>query len=155
PDYAEAYNNRGNALSFLHRCEPALASYDQAIMLKPDYAEAYFNRSVLLLLMGRLAEGWQDYEYRKKKASPVAAREYPQPLWRGDTDIAGKTILLYEEQGLGDTIQFCRYAPLVAQRGARVILQVPPQIAPLAATLAGIEQVVETGHPLPAFDLRC
>ena len=155
PDYAEAYNNRGNALSFLHRCEPALASYDQAIALKPDYAEACFNKSVLLLLMGRMAEGWQDYEYRKKKANPTTARDDPQRLWLGDTDIAGKTILLTEEQGLGDTIQFCRYAPLVAQRGAHVILQVPPQIASLAASLAGIAEIVETGQPLPAFDLHC
>ncbi len=71
------------------------------------------------------------------------------------SDIAGKTILLSEEQGLGDTIQFCRYAPLVAQRGARVILEVPPQLTRLAAGLAGVSQIVETGRPLPAFDLHC
>jgi tetratricopeptide (TPR) repeat protein len=153
PDYAEAYNNRGNALTSLHRCEPALASYDQAIALKSDYADAFFNKSVLLLLMGRMAEGWSLYEWRKKKTNPIAARD--TPLWLGDADIAGKTILLAEEQGLGDTIQFCRYAPLVAQRGARVILKVPPQLARLAAGLAGVAQVVETGHPLPAFDFHC
>ena len=153
PDYAEAYNNRGNALTSLHRCEPAMASYDQAIALKPDYADAFFNKSVLLLLMGRMAEGWRLYEWRKKKTNPGAARA--TPLWLGDADIAGKTILLAEEQGLGDTIQFCRYAPLVAQRGARVILEVPPQLARLAAGLAGVAQVVETGHPLPAFDFHC
>jgi tetratricopeptide (TPR) repeat protein len=153
PEYAEAYNNRGNALGFLQRCEPALASYDRAIALKPDYAEALFNKSVLLLLMGRLAEGWRLYEWRKKKA--IAARDYPQPIWLGETDIAGKTILLTEEQGLGDTIQFCRYAPLVAQRGARVILEIPPQLTRLAASLAGVAQIVEAGRPLPAFDCHC
>ena len=155
PDYAEAYNNRGNALGSLQRCEPALASYDRAIALRPDYAEALFNKSVLLLLMGRLADGWRLYEWRKKKANPIAARTYPQPLWLGDADIAGKTILLYEEQGLGDTIQFCRYAPLVAQRGARVILEVPPQLTRLAASLTGVAQVIETARPLPAFDFHC
>ena len=155
PDYAEAYNNRGNALSSLQRCEPALASYDRAIALKPDYTEALFNKSMLLLLMGRFTEGWRLYEWRKKKAIPIAARDYPQPLWLGEFDLTGKTILLYEEQGLGDTIQFCRYAPLVAQRGARVILEVPPQLTRLAAGLAGVAQVIETGHPLPAFDFHC
>jgi tetratricopeptide (TPR) repeat protein len=155
PDYAEAYNNRANALTSLHRCGPALASYDQAIALKPDYAEASFNKSVLLLLMGRLAEGWRLYEWRKKKANPIAARDYPQPLWLGEADLTGKTILLTEEQGLGDTIQFCRYATLVARRGARVILEVPPQLARLAASLPGVAQIVETGRPLPAFDLHC
>jgi tetratricopeptide (TPR) repeat protein len=155
PDYAEAYNNRGNALSSLQRCEPALASYDRAIALNPDYAEALFNKSVLLLLTGRFAEGWRLYEWRKKKANPIAVRDTPQPLWLGDADIAGKTILLTEEQGLGDTIQFCRYAPLVAQRGARVILEVPPQLTRLAASLSGVKQIVETGGPLPAFDLHC
>jgi tetratricopeptide (TPR) repeat protein len=155
PDYAEAYNNRGNALTSLQRCEPALASYDRAIALKPDYADALFNKSVLLLLMGRLAEGWRLYEWRKKKASPIAARDYTQPLRLGDADLTGKTILLTEEQGLGDTIQFCRYAPLVAQCGARVILEVPPQLTRLAAGLSGVAQIVETGRPLPAFDLHC
>ena len=155
PDYAEAYNNRGNALGSLQRCDPALASYDRAIALKPDYAEALFNKSVLLLLMGRFAEGWRLYEWRKKKANPIVAREYPQPLWLGKADLTGKTILLTEEQGLGDTIQFCRYVPLVAQRGARVILEVPPQLTRLATSLPGVAQVVATGAPLPAFDLHC
>jgi tetratricopeptide (TPR) repeat protein len=155
PDYAEAYSNRGNALSSLQRCEPALASYDRAIMLKPDYAEAIFNKSVLLLLMGRFADGWHLYEWRKKKANPIAARDYPQPLWLGEANITGKTILLTEEQGLGDTIQFCRYAPLVAQTGARIILEVPPQLTRLTAGLTGVAQTVETGRPLPAFDFHC
>jgi tetratricopeptide (TPR) repeat protein len=155
PDYAEAYNNRGNALSLLKRCEPALASFDRAIALKPDYAEAFFNKGVLLLMMGRFADGWPLYEWRTNKANPIAARDYTQPQWLGEADLAGKTILLTEEQGLGDTIQFCRYAPLVAQRGARVILEVPPQLTRLAAGLTGIAQAVETGRPLPAFDLHC
>ena len=155
PDYAEAYSNRGNALGNLKRCEPALASYDRAMALNPHYAEAAFNKSVLMLLMGRFAEGWRLYEWRKKRAIPIAARDYPQPLWLGDTGIAGKTILLYEEQGLGDTIQFCRYATLVAERGARVILEVPAQLTRLVAGLSGVAQIVETGRPLPAFDFQC
>jgi hypothetical protein len=84
-----------------------------------------------------------------------AKREFPQPLWLGVEDIAGKTILLHSEQGFGDAIQFCRYVPLVAARGARVILEVRPPLAALMATLAGPSAVIAKGDPLPDFDLHC
>jgi hypothetical protein len=155
PAYAEAHSNRGNALSRLKLCDAAIASYDRAIALNPDYVEAQFNKSLLLLLIGRFEQGWPLYEWRKKKAIPVAARVYPQPLWLGGETLAGKTILLYEEQGLGDTIQFCRYAKLVAGFGAKVVLEVPPQLTALLAGIGDGVQVVESGAPLPAFDFQC
>ncbi|MGB7579494.1 MAG: tetratricopeptide repeat protein [Pseudolabrys sp.] len=154
PDYAEAHNNYGNASSYLKQCETALVSYDKAIALKPDYAEAHFNKSLLLLLMGRFEQGWPLYEWRKRKANPIAARQYRQPLWKGERNIAGKTVLLYEEQGLGDTIQFCRYAKLVADLGAKVILEAPPQLARLLGTLSQAVQIVDAAAPLPDFDYQ-
>jgi len=155
PNYAEAHNNCGNASSYLKQCDGAIASYDKAIALNPDYAEAHFNKSLLLLLMGRFEQGWQLYEWRKKKANPIAPRQYRQPLWLGEKNIAGKTILLYEEQGLGDTIQFCRYANLVADLGAKVILEAPPQLTRLLGSLSQAVEIVETGASLPDFDYRC
>ncbi len=155
PDYAEAHNNRGNALSYLKHCEAAIASYDKAASLTPDYVEAHFNKSLLLLLMGRFEQGWRLYEWRKKKANPVATRHYPQPLWLGEESIAGKTILLYEEQGLGDTLQFCRYARLVADLGAQIILEVPPQLTRLLGSLSETMQIIKTGTQPPDFDYQC
>lgn len=155
PNYAEAHNNCGNASSYLKDCETALVRYDRAIALKPDYADSHFNKSLLLLLMGHFEQGWQLYEWRKKKANPIAARPYRQPLWLGERNIAGKTILLYEEQGLGDTIQFCRYAKLVAELGAKVILEAPPQLTRLLGSLSQGVEIVETGAPLSDFDYQC
>ena len=155
PEYAEAHSNRGTALGLLNRHEEALASYNKAIAIGPNYVNAHFNKSLCLLAMGRFDEGWALYEWRKRKASAIAARAFSQPLWLGAEDIAGKTILLYEEQGLGDTIQFCRYAPLAAELGARVILEVPPALTNLLATLEGVAQIVPSGTTPPDFDFRC
>ncbi len=124
PDFAMAHNNRGNALGDLKRPEEALASYRKAIALKPDYAEAYLNQAFCLLLLERFEQGWRQYEWRKKGDKPIAARTFPQPLWLGEEDIAGKTLFLWYEQGFGDTIQFYRYAKLAEARGAKVVMSV-------------------------------
>jgi tetratricopeptide (TPR) repeat protein len=144
PDYAKAHSNRGNALLDLKRLAEALASYDRAIQLKPDYAEPHWNQSQANLLMGAFEKGFRQYEWRKKRDKPIALRSYPQPVWLGEEDITGKTLFLYWEQGLGDTIQFCRYAKLARARGIKVILSVQE---PLAGLLKQLDEAIEIIGP--------
>ncbi len=157
PDHAEAFCNRGVMLHELMRLDEALASYDHALAVRPDYVDAHFNKSVLQLLKGDFAAGWREYEWRRRKEEnlTILRRDFAQPLWLGETAIADKTILLHSEQGFGDTIQFCRYVPLVAARGARVLLEVPPPLKDLMASLAGVSQVISAADELPYFELQC
>jgi tetratricopeptide (TPR) repeat protein len=155
-DYAEAYSNRGNVLKELNRLDEALANYDKAIEFKSDYAEAYLNKSLALLLTGEYGKGWDLYEWRWMwEAFTSPKRNFSQSLWMGNEDIAGKTVLLHAEQGLGDTIQFCRYASFVKERGARVVLEVPQTLIRLLAGLDGVDELVENGKALPPFDYHC
>jgi Tfp pilus assembly protein PilF len=157
-DYEEAYVGRASLLQQLKEPEAARASYDRAIALKPDYATAYHGRAHSFLLLGDFENGWVDYEWRWKDINSSLVGEkrgFPQPLWLGEELIAGRTILLYSEQGLGDTLQFCRYAALVADLGARVILEVQKPLSNLLGALQGVSQLVTRGDPLPAFDYRC
>jgi tetratricopeptide (TPR) repeat protein len=154
-NYPEAWSNRGATLYELVRHDEALASYDRAIALQPDFPEAHWNAASLRLLTGDFKRGWSEYEWRwKYEAMAIASRNFPQPLWRGEP-IEGKTILLHSEQGLGDTIQFCRYATLVAARAARVIFEVDKPLHELMTGLAGVSQVVQRGAALPEFDVHC
>ena len=156
PDYAAAYYNRGIALKELKRYEEALVSNDKAIAVKPDYAEAFWNKSLTLLLTGQFSQGWELYEWRwKNEKTGLKQRNFPQPLWLGTEDIAGKTILLHAEQGLGDTIKFCRYAKLVKALGARVILEVPKALLGLLSGLDGVDELIVMGKALPPFDYHC
>jgi tetratricopeptide (TPR) repeat protein len=155
-DHAEALRNRGATLNKLKRFDEALTSYDRALAVEPDYADAHFNKSLLQLLKGDFAAGWREYEWRlKTKRRLSSKRDFTQPLWLGQTAIDGKTILLHAEQGLGDTIQFCRYVPLVAGRGARVLLEVPLPLQDLMAGLAGVAEVISPQEKAPDFDLHC
>jgi tetratricopeptide (TPR) repeat protein len=157
PDHAEALCNRSVVLHELNRLDEALASYDRALAVRPDHVDAHLNKSVLQLLKGDFAAGWREYEWRHRKQEFFTAlkRDFAQPLWLGETAIAGKTILLHAEQGFGDTIQFCRYAPLVAGRGARVLLEVQPPLRDLMAGLAGVADVISAPDKLPYFELHC
>jgi predicted O-linked N-acetylglucosamine transferase (SPINDLY family)/ADP-heptose:LPS heptosyltransferase len=156
PDNAEVYSNRGLALHDLNRLDEALASYNRAIALKPNFAEARWNESVCRLLMGDFESGWKKYEWRwQNEKLGLAKRNFPQPLWLGDEPLEGKTILLHAEQGLGDTIQFCRYAKRVAELGAKVVLEVQPALKSLLASLEGVSQVLGKGEALPPFDYHC
>jgi len=154
PDYAAAYSNRGASLYEMMRFDEALASYDRAVEADPAFPDAHWNEASLRLLLGDLKRGFAEYEWRwtYERLAP-AKRDYPQPLWRGE-DIAGRTLLLYSEQGFGDTLQFCRYAPLAAARGARVVLEVEPQVERLMRSLPGVEVVLKGSAP-PAFDFHC
>ena len=156
PDYADAHYNRGIVLQVMKHPEAAVLSFDRAIALRPDYAAAWWNKSLTLLQNGRFAAGLPLYEWRWKLDKLKAAqRVFPQPLWLGNTPIAGKTVLLHSEQGLGDTLQFCRFAPLVAARGARVLLQVQAALVPLLQGLEGVSEVIAEEAVLPAFDCHC
>jgi tetratricopeptide (TPR) repeat protein len=156
PDSAIFHSNRGLALYHLKRFEEAVASYDRALALQPDLPEAHYMEAHCRLLTGDLPLGWEKLEWRWK-VEPVKSnkRDFVQPHWSGSQKIAGKTVLLHTADGFGDTIQFCRYAPLVAARGARVIVEVLKPQQELMRTLAGVTRVVAWGEPLPDFDLHC
>ena len=155
-DFLEAVYNRGIALKKLRRLGEAVTSYDKAIVIRPDFAEAHWNKSVTLLLAGDFEQGLKLFEWRwEVEDSGSPKRNFPQPLWLGVEDIAGKTILLHAEQGLGDTIQFCRYAKMVKSLGARVVLEVPSSLSGLLNGLEGVDTLVQTGQALPEFDYHC
>jgi len=155
PDYVAAHNNRGAALAELNRVEEAIASYDRAIALQPYHAEAHLNRSYCLLQLGRFEQGWREHEWRIKLSEPVAVRSDPQPLWLGDEDIADKTLFIYWEQGLGDTIQFSRYVKLVQARGARVVMSVQRPLVGLLTQLGPAIGVVGPREVPAEYDYRC
>ncbi len=156
PDHRLAWNNRGRALEMLNRHDDAAASFGKAIALDKDYADAHFNLSLTLLALGKLEQGFAEYEWRWKRSGVTdRRRDYRRPLWLGDIPPARKTILLHAEQGLGDTIQFARYAPMLAKSGARVILEVQPELKALLGNLPGIASCHGRGQPLPAYDLQC
>ena len=158
PDFAEAYSNRGLVRQDRHQLEAALADFSRAIALKPDFAVAYFNRAMASLMVGDYQNGWQDYEWRwQGDNGPIIkdVRYLAQPCWLGRESIAGKAILLHSEQGMGDTIQFCRYAKWVADCGAKVILEVQAPLQGLLAGVEGVFQVVAQGDARPAFDYYC
>jgi tetratricopeptide (TPR) repeat protein len=155
-DFADAWSNLGLTLVDLGEHANALQCYERALAIKPDYIEGRWNRALCELEMGHFGPGWREYEWRWQRPSLRAGkRVFDPPLWLGDTPVAGKTILLHAEQGLGDTLQFCRYAALVAQRGATVLLEVPAPLLRLLTGLEGVSQLIEQGQALPRFDLHC
>lgn len=150
----ELHDNLGKAYRAAGNVPAAIAAHEKAASLKPDYADARWNLALMLLLSGQFERGWDEYEWRwavPQFRSP--RRQFRHPQWVGQP-LKGKRILLHAEQGLGDTIQFCRYASLVAQLGGRVILECPPELRRLLQTLPGVEQVVATGESLPEFDVH-
>ena len=148
-----AYNNLGIVLTNLGRLTEAEDSLGQALRLRPDDAEAHLNLAFNHLVAGRLAEGWEHYEWRWKTRGFERARA-SSTLWKGEP-LRGRTILLHAEQGLGDTLQVCRYAPLIAAADARVILEVQPSLVRLLSRLPGVTEVVAKGDSSPPVDLHC
>jgi tetratricopeptide (TPR) repeat protein len=154
PGLTEAAYNRARLLMASERFDEAIASYTHAIDRRPDYADARWNRSLALLLLGRLEEGWPEHEWRKRKTEPVAARSFRQPLWLGREPIAGKRLFLHAEQGLGDTIQFCRYALLAQERGAQLVMSVQDALVPLLGQLHPAIKVIGAEQKPDAFDFH-
>lgn len=155
---AAAHSNRGHALNDLRQHAAALTSYDRAIALRPDFAAAHWNQGLCYLQLGDFGKGWPKHEWRWQNEATSAFREkrnFSVPLWLGKESLQGKTILLHAEQGLGDTIQFCRYAPLVRDLGARVVLEVQPPLMGLLSTLDGVSQLMARGDSPPAVDFHC
>jgi len=158
PGHPQILTNRGHALRRLDRPVEALAGFEAAIAAKPDFAEAHFEAAMTRLSLGDFEAGWKAYEWRWRTGAFAAQRrQFQKPLWLGDAPVAGKTILLHAEQGFGDTIQFIRYAPLLAGRGARVVCEVQPELQSLLAQIEDAQDitVIAKGAPLPAFDLHC
>ena len=155
PGHPQILTNRGHALRRLDRPLEALPSFEAALAAAPEFPEAHFELAMTRLTMGDFTAGWKAYEWRwKTGAFARHRRQHQVPLWLGDEPVSGKTILLHAEQGFGDTIQFIRYAPLLAGRGAKVVCEVQPELQPLLSQLAGIT-VIAAGQLLPAIDLHC
>lgn len=156
PAYAEAMSNLGHALHALNRHREAIIHYRKARAVKPGHADAHWNEALAQLALGNYESGWPGYEWRwLNRSLGLAHRQFAAPLWLGKESLAGKTILLHAEQGLGDTLQFARYIPLVTGLGARVVLEVQPPLAPLFASYPGLAEVKARGEAPPAYDFHC
>ena len=153
PGSADAHGARGNALQALNRHEDALSSYTRALAIQPDNAESHWNEALARLTLGDYREGWKKYEWRWLNPSLKSPRRVSgKPLWLGDEDIAGRTVLLHAEQGYGDTIQAIRYAPHVAARGATVLVMCQTPLRSLFESVEGVGAVVTHGQPLPEYE---
>jgi tetratricopeptide (TPR) repeat protein len=155
PANAQVRVNLANHHLDFNEADAALQNYAEALSLDPGQALGHLGRAFALLVTGRYAEGWREYEWRwKVPDAPIQSdsRDFPQPRWLGAEAIAGKTVLLHREQGLGDVLQFCRFSSSLAKLGARVILEVHPPLRGLLAGLDGVAQVIERGDALPPFD---
>jgi tetratricopeptide (TPR) repeat protein len=156
PEHPRAWNNRGRALQQLNRHAEAVQSFDKVLALKKDDADAHNNRALSLLTLGTLRKGFAAYEWRwKRSGMSDARRAYNKPLWLGEFPLGNKTILLSAEQGLGDTIQFARYAALLARTGAKVVLEVQPELKALLSGIEGVAACIARGEPLPPYDVHC
>jgi Tfp pilus assembly protein PilF len=152
PDYAAAWNNLGLALQSTNDVDGAIDAFRRAITLEPDFAHAHWNLALAFLLDGQFSAGWNEYEWRLRL--PELGRDrhsYSGPPWNGSAT-AGRTILLYAEQGLGDAIQFVRYATWLARDGARVLIRCAEPLRPLLASVDGVAQVILENEPLPRYD---
>lgn len=156
PAAAQVICNRGAVLQALQRADEARACFDQAIAMDADLVEAHCHRAYVSLLMGDWATGWQSYEWRAQHPqSRISRRNFASPRWTRNDPLQGKTILVHSEQGLGDTLQFCRFVRSLADRGAHVVFEVQRPLHALLQTLTGVGQLIALGDDLPDFDFHC
>jgi tetratricopeptide (TPR) repeat protein len=151
---AEAWVGRGNVFADSRRHDEAFECYLTAQHIAPELSQAHYNEGLLKLLLGDYERGWEKYEAREDERANIK-RNYSQQLWLGNSSIANKTILLYAEQGLGDTILAARYVPMIAAMGAKVILEVQAPLESLMQNLEGVSTIIVKGTPPPDFDVFC
>jgi Tfp pilus assembly protein PilF len=151
PAFVDAHNNLGNALRAQGKLAESVASYERALQFQPDHAQVRLSRALCWLQMGDFERGWPEYEWRLQ-CPEYSIPAFHQPLWDG-SELGGRTILLYADHGLGDSLQFIRHAPQVTARGGRVIVACQLPLARLIATCAGVERVIPEGSELPDFEV--
>ena len=152
----DVYINRANTLQELRKYSEALLDYDRAIALNSEDAEAYFGKSHATLALGNLKDGWSLYEWRFESESYIDTRRgIDGPSWTGKESLVDKKILIHGEQGLGDTIQFCRYIRRIEEIGGEVIFQVQKPLVNLLKDLKGVSQIIPKGAELPRYDFQC
>ncbi len=153
PDYADAYFNLGNSLREQGKLEESTHALRKAIQIQPDHADAHFNLAMLLLLQGHFVEGWEKYEWRWNSSLKSQKRDFKRPLWDG-TALGGKSILIYAEQGFGDSIQFARYIDLFSDADSSIIVACQPELKSLFKGIDRIDTLVTKGEDLPNFDFH-
>ena len=154
PQYAEALYNLGNALAGMGRFQKALRRYEQAHALNPEHPGTHFNLGITRLVLGDLTGGWPGWEWRWRSTLAPFERRFKQPAWKGEP-LQGRRLLLYAEQGIGDTLQFLRFVPMVAERDAKIILEVQKPLVPLLQGYPHVNALVSRGDELPGFDVQC
>lgn len=154
PGHAAAFNQRGILALEAGRLADAENDFRQARQIAPENCDAAWNLGIVQLLQGNMKAGWAGYEFRWKAALSAHRRDFEQPLWDG-RPFPGETLLIYCEQGLGDSIQFVRYLPAVAGRGGKLILECPAELVRLFAEVPGIDRIIPQGTQLPPFDRQC
>jgi tetratricopeptide (TPR) repeat protein len=155
PNYLLVFNTLSALYRSMNRDADSLHAADRALQIEPNHPDGHGNRAFALLSMGRLVEGFEEYEWRWRCLNfTTAPREFDRPMWDG-SDPAGRSILVHTEQGYGDVLQMVRYLPMLAQRGARIILECAPPLKTLLDSVQGVDRVIVAGLKLPDFDLHC
>ena len=152
PNYPQAYNNLANTLKEQGKLQEAVQAYHKAIEINPDYIDAHKNLGIVLLLQGDFQRGWQEYEWRLKSEDLCVANR-AQTRWDGSS-LRGKTILLYAEQGFGDTIQFIRYVHLLAEYDTEIIVECQSELVQLFKNIGAIKKIIVVGESSPKFDVN-
>jgi tetratricopeptide (TPR) repeat protein len=156
PDHVVTLKNKADLLADFLRFDEAMECYESARALAPDDPITLWNMALIHMVMGNFEAGWAGREIRWKTGLGMAAPNFPQPQWLGDGSLRGKTILIYADEGIGDSFQFARYVPMVAELGARVVLAVQDQASPFLSRLPGVaECIAKSTAVLPGFDLHC
>lgn len=156
PGHFQALNNRGMAFRELRLFNKAIADFGACVALKPAFADGYLNKALTHLMIGDYENAWRLYEHRWDSPNFTSKkRDFDKPLWRGNPSLIGKTILLHSEQGLGDSLQFCRYIKKFAELQCTVLLEVERPLMRIIESLLPAAQIFEKGADLPAFDFHC